>query len=46
MPTLHWLTRDEDLRAAGRAPFRVLEPDDALSAGDPKAQMLAKPGQG
>lgn len=25
MPILHWLTRDKDLRAAGRAPYRLLE---------------------
>jgi len=25
MPTLHWLTRDEDIRAASRTPYRLLE---------------------
>ena len=25
MPTLHWLTRDEDVRAAHRTPYRLLE---------------------
>ena len=25
MPTLHWLTRDEDLRTAARVPYRLLE---------------------
>ena len=25
MPTLHWLTRDEDVRAAYRTPYRLLE---------------------
>ena len=25
MPVLQWLTRDKDLRAAGRAPYRLLE---------------------
>ena len=35
MPTLHWLTRDEDLRAASRVPYRLLEEAPDLSAGDP-----------
>ena len=25
MPILHWLTRDEDIRAATRVPYRLLE---------------------
>ena len=25
MPTLHWLTRDEDLRTASRVSYRLLE---------------------
>ena len=25
MPTLHWLTRDDDLRAASRVPYRRLD---------------------
>jgi len=25
MPTLHWLTREQDLQASGRAPYRLLE---------------------
>jgi adenine-specific DNA-methyltransferase len=25
MPTLHWLSREKDLQAAGRAPYRLLE---------------------
>lgn len=37
MPILSWLTRDEDLRAAGRAPYRLLTEDAALGAGDPNA---------
>ncbi len=40
MPTLHWLTRDEDLKAAGRAPYRLLEPVAEHSAGDPDAGNL------
>lgn len=34
MPILSWLTRDEDLRAAGRAPYRLLEEAPDLGAGD------------
>lgn len=34
MPTLNWLTRDEDVRAASRAPYRMLEEASDLSAGD------------
>ena len=35
MPTLHWLTRDEDLRTASRVPYRLLEEVSDLSAGEP-----------
>ncbi|NNM58091.1 site-specific DNA-methyltransferase [Acidocella sp.] len=35
MPILSWLTRDEDIRAAGRVPYRLLEEVADLSAGDP-----------
>jgi adenine-specific DNA-methyltransferase len=35
MPILTWLTRDEDLKAARRAPYRLLEEDAALGYGDP-----------
>ena len=34
MPTLHWLTRDEDVRAASRTPYRLLEETHDLSEGD------------
>ena len=34
MPILHWLTRDEDIGAAGRVPYRLLEEVPDLSAGD------------
>ena len=34
MPILNWLTRDEDVRAAERVPYRLLEEDAALSVGD------------
>ena len=40
MPTLHWLTRDEDLRAASRVPYRLLEEAPDLSAGDPNADNM------
>jgi adenine-specific DNA-methyltransferase len=40
MPTLHWLTRDADLQAAGRVPYRLLEPVAELSAGDPAADNM------
>ena len=33
MPTLNWLTRDEDIRAAPRVPYRLLEEARDLSAG-------------
>ena len=35
MPTLNWLTRDEDIRAASRVPYRLLEEMRDLSAGEP-----------
>ena len=34
MPILNWLTRDEDIRTAQRAPYRLLEEVPDLSAGD------------
>ena len=34
MPTLSWLTRDDDLKAAGRAPYRLLEEAPELGYGD------------
>ena len=40
MPILHWLTRDEDLRAAARAPYRLLEEAADLSAGESDADNL------
>ena len=33
MPILHWLTREQDTRAASRTPYRLLEEDRELSAG-------------
>ena len=40
MPTLHWLTRDTDISAAVRVPYRLLEEAPNLSAGDPEAGNL------
>lgn len=34
MPLLHWLTRDEDIHHAARAPYRLLEEAPDLSYGD------------
>jgi adenine-specific DNA-methyltransferase len=34
MPLLHWLTRDDDLKTAAQAPYRLLEEDAQLSYGD------------
>ena len=34
MPTLNWLTREQDVGAAGRVPYRLLEEVPDLSAGD------------
>ena len=40
MPTLHWLTRDDDLRAASRVPYRLLEEAPELSTGEPDARNM------
>lgn len=34
MPTLRWLTRDEDIRAAAQVPYRLLEEVPDLGHGD------------
>lgn len=34
MPTLRWLTRDEDVRAAEKVPYRLLEEEPELGCGD------------
>ena len=34
MPILQWLTREDDLKAAGRTPYRLLEEAPDLGAGD------------
>ena len=40
MPTLHWLTREADVGAAGRAPYRLLEEAPGLSAGEAEAANI------
>ncbi len=40
MPTLHWLTRDADIHAAARVPYRLLEEAPDLSTGDPDAANM------
>jgi adenine-specific DNA-methyltransferase len=37
MPTLHWLTKDDDVKAAQKVPYRLLEEVPELGAGDPNA---------
>ena len=34
MPTLRWLTRERDLGAAGRVPYRLIEEVPELGHGD------------
>lgn len=40
MPTLQWLERNEALKSAEEVPFRILDFDPKLSAGDPDAENL------
>jgi adenine-specific DNA-methyltransferase len=40
MPTLHWLTRDEDQKVAKAVPYRLLEEVPSLGAGDSAAGNL------
>jgi len=40
MPTLRWLTRDEDVRAAEKVPYRLLEEIPNLGYGDWQADNL------
>lgn len=37
MPTLSWMTREIDVKAADAVPYRLLERDAALSFGDPNS---------
>jgi hypothetical protein len=40
MPTLNWHKREEAVRAATRAPYRLLEPVPELSCGDANSENL------
>ena len=40
MPTLNWHKREEAVRAATRAPYRLLEPVAELSCGDADSENL------
>ncbi|MFA5876717.1 MAG: site-specific DNA-methyltransferase [Candidatus Margulisiibacteriota bacterium] len=40
MPWLQWLTRDEDIKRAKVAPYRLLESAPELSAGDPHSPNM------
>jgi adenine-specific DNA-methyltransferase len=40
LPTLDWLTRDKDLRAADAVPYRLLTREASLSVGDDNGNML------
>lgn len=40
MPWLQWLTRDDDIKKAKVAPYRLLEPTPELSAGDPHSPNM------
>jgi adenine-specific DNA-methyltransferase len=40
MPTLNWLSRDQDLTASSRVPYRLLEAVPELSYGDPATENM------
>jgi hypothetical protein len=40
MPLLHWLNRDTALRQAKDVPYRLLQPEPALSYGDPTSPNM------
>lgn len=40
MPTLHWLTRESDLKQSALIPYQLLELVPELSAGDPQAENM------
>jgi len=40
MPILHWLNRDESIKAATRVPYRLLEADPKLSYGDAATENM------
>ncbi len=43
MPTLHWLTRDEDIYKALKVPYRLLEESSDLSAGESDTGNMLEP---
>jgi len=40
MPTLHWLTKQNDVKAAEKTPYKLLEEVPALSGGDPDNENM------
>lgn len=40
MPILDWMTRADDVRAAARVPYRLLEAEPALGGGDPSSPNM------
>lgn len=40
MPILHWLTREQDLHASGRAPFRLLEHVETYGEADSQNMLI------
>jgi adenine-specific DNA-methyltransferase len=40
MPTLHWLTKQNDVKAAEETPYKLLEEVSALSGGDPDNENM------
>jgi adenine-specific DNA-methyltransferase len=44
MPILHWLDREKHTSADDAIPYRLLEADDTLSAGDPETPNMLIPG--
>ena len=40
MPILHWLTRDEDIPATARVPYRLLEEESEFSSSDTDASNM------
>jgi adenine-specific DNA-methyltransferase len=40
MPTLHWLTREQDLKTAANAEYRLLVEEEKYSYGDPDTGNL------
>ena len=40
MPALHWLTREQDLKAADNAEYRLLAEEEKYSCGDPDTGNL------